>query len=491
MNALSVGLFAVYLASLLAIGVYAWRRSKRTSEDYFVASRSIGPIVLFLSLAATNFSAFTFFGFAGAAYKFGLAYYGIMAFGTGFMALSFYFIGKKVWYLGKKNGYITPPELIGDRFKSDALRTLFLIVMVVFTLPYLATQAIGGGIAINQLTEGEVSYEMGAVVVTVVILLYVTIGGMRADAYTDVLQGVLMIVTMLAAVGIVSSGLGGFTTANERLATEWPDLVSRPGGADFFTPQVWISYMALWIMCDPMFPQLFQRFYSARDEKSIKFSMVLYAPITAILFLCPVLLGAWGRLEFPGLTGKEPDNILPMMVDAFAPSWVLGIMLSGAFAALMSTADSQLLVMSSMLTRDVYRKWLKKEASQKHEFVVGKLLVVVLALLSLGLALTSVETLFETLTKTTFTGLAVLFPTVIAALYWSRATKWGCIASIAAGELIYAGFYYEILPSSLTGGFLPVIPVVLVAVAALVLVSLAAPKRTAELQKPTGDASTE
>src|SRR4030065_2202726 len=178
MALLSVGLFALYLSSLLAIGAYAWRRSKRTSEDYFVASRAIGRVVLFLSLAATNFSAFTFFGFAGAAYKFGLAYYGIMAFGTGFMALSFYFIGKKVWQLGKKHGYITPPELIGDRFKSDTLRTLFLVVMIVFTLPYLATQAIGGGIAINQLTEGDVSDELGAVVVTVVILLYVNIGGM-------------------------------------------------------------------------------------------------------------------------------------------------------------------------------------------------------------------------------------------------------------------------------------------------------------------------
>src|SRR4030042_743620 len=128
-------MFIVYLASLLGIGYFTWRRGHKTSEDYFVASRSFGPIVLFLSLAATNFSAFTFFGFAGAAYKFGLAYYGIMAFGTGFMAISFYIIGRKVWQLGEKHGYITPPELIGERFKSDTLRMIFLLVMVVFTLP--------------------------------------------------------------------------------------------------------------------------------------------------------------------------------------------------------------------------------------------------------------------------------------------------------------------------------------------------------------------
>jgi len=478
MNALAVGLFATYLASLLVIGAYAWRRSRRSSDDYFVASRSIGPIVLFLSLAATNFSAFTFFGFAGAAYKFGLAYYGIMAFGTGFMAISFYLIGKRVWQLGKKNGYITPPELIGDRFKSDSLRIVFLAVMVVFTLPYLATQAIGGGIALNQLTEGEVSYELGAVIVTAVILAYVFVGGMRADAYTDVLQGVLMIVTMLAAVGIVSAGLGGFTEANTRLSTEFPTLVTRPGGGSYFTPEIWISYMVLWTMCDPMFPQLFARFYAARDERSIKFSMMMYAPITAILFIGPVLIGAWGNLEFPGLTGKEPDNILPMMIDQFAPSWVLGIMLSGAFAALMSTADSQLLALSSMLTRDVYKRWFKKAASQREEFVVGKVLVMGLALVGLALALTSVETLFETLTKTTFTGLAVLFPTTIAALYWKRATKWGCVASIVAGEATYAAFYYGWIPSSLTMGYLPVIPVVLVAVLALLVVSLLTYRKT-------------
>ncbi len=477
MDLVAIAFFASYLAVMILLAIYAYRRSAKTSDDYFVASRSIGPVVLFFTLAATNFSAFTFFGFAGAAYKFGLAYYGIMGFGTGIMALSFFFLGRRIWRLGREKGYITPAELIGDRFSSDSLRMVFLGVMVVFTLPYIATQAIGGGIAFETLTDGEVSYELGAVLVTIVVVAYVTIGGMRADAYTDVLQGIMMFVTLIAAVGIVSAGLGGFTEANTRLAEEFPDLVSRPGGRDYFTPQVWLSFMLLWIFCDPMFPQLFVRFYSARDEKAIKVSMMMYAPITAIVFLCPVLIGAWGNLQFPGLTGSQPDQILPMMVDEFAPSWVLGIMLAGAFAALMSTADSQLLVLSSMLTRDVYKKWVRSDASQRHEFIVGKVLVVGLALLSLAIALSSVETLFETLTKTTFTGLAVLFPTTVAALYWKRANKWGCMASIAAGELLYAGFYFGVVPASYSWGFLPVVPVMIAAAAALVGVSLATSKK--------------
>jgi SSS family solute:Na+ symporter len=208
--------------------------------------------------------------------------------------------------------------------------------------------------------------------------------------------------------------------------------------------------------------------------------MIMYAPITAVLFLAPVLIGAWGNLEFPGLTGNEPDQIMPMMLDRFAPSWVLGIMLSGAFAALMSTADSQLLVLSSMLTRDVYKRWVKKDASQRQEYIVGTSLVVVLALVGLGIALSSVETLFETLTKTTFTGLAVLFPTTVAVLYWKRVTKWGCMASIVGGELVYVGFYFGIFPSDWTFGFLSVVPVIAVAVLLLITISLITEKQRRE-----------
>ncbi|MBP1662428.1 MAG: panF, partial [Thermoplasmatales archaeon] len=121
-----------YFSLLLLMGFIAYRKTKKTPEDYFIAGRSFGPLILFFSLAATNFSAFTFLGFAGNAYKIGLGQYGIMGFGTAFMALMFFIIGRKVWKLGKENRYITPPELIGDRFQSRSLRLLFMGVMVVF-----------------------------------------------------------------------------------------------------------------------------------------------------------------------------------------------------------------------------------------------------------------------------------------------------------------------------------------------------------------------
>ena len=105
--------------------------------------RGIGPVVLFFTLIATNFSAFFFLGFAGVGYRVGYSYYPIMAFGTGLVALAFYFIGFKAWRLGRERGYITPPEMLGDMFQSRALQFVVLVVMVLFTIPYLALQPIG------------------------------------------------------------------------------------------------------------------------------------------------------------------------------------------------------------------------------------------------------------------------------------------------------------------------------------------------------------
>jgi SSS family solute:Na+ symporter len=406
----------------------------------------------------------------------------MMAFGTAFMALSFFFIGRKVWRLGKEKGYITPPELIGDRFRSDSLRMVFLAVMFVFTLPYLAVQTVGGGIALNSLSDGTISYEAGAVIVSLVITAYVMFGGMKGDAWTDVLQGVVMLVSLLAGLGIVSAAMGGFGSASSGIADRFPDLMDGQGGGGFFTLQVWISYMLLWTFADPMFPQLWTRFYAARSERALKTTMVLYPIAVGVLFMAPVLLGVWGNLDLPGLKGAAADTVLPDIISLHSPEWVSGVVLAGAFAALMSTADSQLLVLGSMLTRDIYSRWVRPGASSREEFIVGRALILALAALGLGIALFRVESIFDVLTKTTFTGLAVLFPTTVAALYWDRATKWGCLSSIVGGEVLYALFYFELIPAEWSLGFLPVIPIMAVSTVLLILVSLAT-KRSARLSQ--------
>jgi SSS family solute:Na+ symporter len=454
-------LVLIYFIILLALGFLAHKFTKKTPQDFFLANRSFGSIVLFLTMITTNFSAFTFLGFAGASYKYGLGQYGIMGFGTAIMAIMFYVIGRKVWKLGKENNYITPPELIGKRFNSNGLRLLFMCVMVIFTIPYLATQAIGAGILIQNMTA--VSWQIGAVITMVVIMLYVLSGGMKAIAWTDAIQGIIMIFAVVLAFVFIAISLGGFEAANTAAFNVKPELFTRPGGNDFFMFQMWFSFMILWIFADPMFPQIFSRFYTAKNEKSLKITMILYPLVVSFLFLFPVLIGVWAHGA--GVIPENTDNVLPLMVEKYAQP-IYSFVIIGALAALMSTADSQLLSLSTMLSHDI--PFRKKRIS---EINIGKILVVTLtffAIIFVVLGYNPNVGIMGTLVKTTFSGLAVLCPVTIAVLYWKRVTKWGCIASIIFGEISVFLFQYNILPSF---GFLSAIWALLIAIVVLVFVS--------------------
>jgi len=453
----------VYFVVLLVLGFLAYKKTGKTPEDYFLANRSFGSIVLFFTLIATNFSAFTFLGFAGNAYKTGFGQYGIMGFGTAMMAIMFYIIGRKVWRLGKEKKYITPPELIGDRFNSYGLRLLFMGVMVIFTIPYLAVQAIGAGIIIQSMAN--IGWQVGAVITMIIIMFYVLFGGMRGSGWTDIIQGIVMILAMLFAVVLIAINLGGFEAANIAAYNVKPELFTRPGGKGVFLPQIWFSFMLLWVFADPMFPQIFSRFYTAKNEKSLKTSMIFYPVVVSFLFLFPVLIGVWAHGAGVILLEGEYDTVLPLMVKKFAPS-VYGFVMVGALAALMSTADSQLLSLSTILARDLPFKKFKIS-----EIIVGKILVVALSVFTILYVVSGYNPkagIMGTLVSTTFSGLAVLCPTAIAALYWKKATKYGCIGSIILGELFVFLFQFNIIQGF---GFLPAIWGVLVSFLALIFIS--------------------
>jgi len=459
----------IYFILLVFLGIYANKRTKKTPEDYFLAGRSFGPILLFFTLAATNFSAFTFLGFADKAYSTGFGQYGIMAFGTAIMAIMFYLIGRKVWILGKEKGYVTPPELIGDRFNSTSLRLVFMSAMVIFTIPYLATQAVGAGYLIQDMIG--IGWQISAVVTMLIIMVYVLFGGMRGSGWTDVIQGIIMISAMTLAVVIIAINLGGFEAANAASEAINPQLFNRPGLDSYFIPQLWFSFMLLWIFADPMFPQIFSRFYTAKDQKSLKIAMIIYPIVVSFLFLFPVLIGVWahGQGISPDFAGGE--SVLPLMVQKFAGS-IYPFVMIGALAALMSTADSQLLSLSTMLSRDIPIK--KKRFS---EILFGKLLIVILTFFAIIFVIIGYDTkvgIMDTLVKTAFSGLGVLCPTTIAALYWKNATKLGCITSIIIGEISVFIYQFEMLP---TFGFLPAIWAILISIIVLIIVSIITNKK--------------
>ncbi|MFH1136037.1 MAG: sodium:solute symporter family protein [Pseudomonadota bacterium] len=457
---------------LMVLGVYAgvlfgvgwWARSKWSAspQNYFLADRGLGPFVFLATMAATNFSAFTVFGASGAGYRDGYAFYPIVGFGTGFMALTFWFIGRKARELALEHGAVTPPGLVRAVYGSRFLSSLFAAVLIVFTLPYLALQPIAAGYALKELLGWP--HFVGAAAVTGIICLYTLRGGLKAVAWTDVFQGLLMFFVLILALVLTAGKVGGLAEAGQKLMAEAPQLFSRPGGEGKYLPPVWFSFMFLWFFCDPMFPQLFQRFMAANDDRTIRRTMLAYPFICSAVFLPPVTLGVLGRLSHPGLTGKAADGILPL-VAADMNNPVLGaLIVVCGLAALMSTMDSQLLTLSSIFSQDIYPLAGGKHAESAWP---GRVFVILLSCVGLALAVNPPGTILS-IASQAFTGLAVLFPTVLFGLYPGWKSTSGAITSIIAGQVGVALDLLGLLP---TGGFMAVVPIMGLSFGAYILVS--------------------
>jgi SSS family solute:Na+ symporter len=447
---IKIAVLAAYFLAILAIGAVTRLRLESSSESYFLADRRLGGVVLLATMAATNFSAFTVFGTSGAGYRDGYGFFPIMAFGTGFMALSFWVIGRRAWRLGRDVGLITAPEMVGHLYRSPALGRLAAVVMIVFTIPYISLQPMAAGYALEELVG--LPYAWGCTLVTAVIVLYTFGGGMRAEAWVDLFQGSFMLALLVATIAIVAGQHGGFVAANHKVMALKPELFARPGALGAYTPGIWFSYLALWFVCDPMFPQLFARFFAARSERAIGRMMLFYPLVCLLVFLPPIAVGVLGHLSVPGLTGRQADRILPLVMNALGGDVMAALVTAAGLAALMSTMDSQLLTLSAVFTRDILPAFGRRG---KAAGLPARIFTVALGSAGLALAYNPPAIMLEIATET-FTGLAVLFPTVVFGLYWKRVHAGPAALSIVAGEAALAAFHFKWLAA---GPFLPVVPV--------------------------------
>jgi SSS family solute:Na+ symporter len=216
----------IYLLAMLAIGLVFRRQSAASSLEYFLAGRRLCRLLLFFTMAATNFSAFTIFGLSGAGYRIGYAFYPVMGFGTGFMALGFWLIGSRISVLAGERGYITPSDFILDRYGSQVLKICFSLVMILLTLPYIAIQAISAGRSLQAMAG--LPYWVGAALVMGFTVLYVAFGGMRSVAWTDLVQAFMIVFFTLAGFALIAVKSGGFIHAVSELDLRHPQLFSRP-----------------------------------------------------------------------------------------------------------------------------------------------------------------------------------------------------------------------------------------------------------------------
>ncbi len=413
----SIAILILYVVFIFALGFRRGSRRSSSLEEFFLRGRSLSWIPLFLTLAATNFSAFTVLGLAGAGYRMGYAFYPAMAFGTGFMALGMYLVGSPLREEGAARGWLSAGDAVRDRLGSDAAEKVFVFFLILFTLPYLALQPIAAGYLLE--TAFGVPYRIGALGVAALIALYTARGGLKSLAKTDVFNGIILfgialVVWVLvrraaSAAGVAGSAIGAGSTAGH-------------GARSMPAPEL-LGYYLLWFMADPVFPQLGQRFLAASGKGALEKSVVAYPLVTTSLFFLTISTGVLGLGFVPGLSGAETDKVWLLAAVKAAGPMLSGVFVLAPLAALVSTMDSQLLALASIIAKDA-----------KVPVARAAPLIYALAAFSAILALFPPADILAFLNKASFLGYAALFPTLFGIFYSKKASAVGALASMIAGE---------------------------------------------------------
>lgn len=430
----ATGLIFLYLLATIVLGVVANRRMSVDMEDFLLYGRKAGFVVLYLTVVATFHSAFAFLGSGGFFYTHGVGFWAAGTW-TVLVGAITYVLGTRIWGLGKAFGYITPADMLADFYESEAVRVAVAVVSVLFTILYIQVQAQGLGYIINVASGGRISFEVGTLVLLVVAAVYLMAGGLRAVYWTDVLQGVWMYLAVWIGALVLSFELfGGPLELWRAVAAERPDLLTLPGPEGFFTPGMWIG-MTITLSFGIVFqPHMMIRYYTAIDAKTLKLLGATTPIYLVTLYLPAALVGLGGALVLPDL--PIPDQVFPELLFRYAPAWLTGVILAGATAAAMSTLDSILHANMTVLTRDVYQRYVAPDATQAHYVLVGRILVVALLVVGYLLSVNTFD-LLVVLVTLSGSGALQLMPGILGVCFPGGSggtfTRAGVLAGLGAG----------------------------------------------------------
>ncbi len=453
----------------------------KTASDYFIAGRSISLWVFVLAATATSFSGWTFMGHPGLIYRDGFQY----AYAS-FYAITIPFTGviflKRQWMLGKRFGFVTPGEMLSSYFKSDTIRLLVVLVALIFSIPYLGLQLRASGFLFNVLTDGLLGVEVGMWLLSLVVIIYVASGGLRAVAYVDTMQAILLALGIIAIGIIAVNFVGGWDRLNEGIAAlanfdtkRTPDgyshYVAIPGVIQFVsngpsaTGGAWTGIMILTYMFALMGIQSAPAFsmwaFSNHSPKpfapqqvwasafGIGFILMVFTAMqglgghflgadTAFAAAHPELVnnvmaeGLQGKdlMESAGKQGMLVPQLIRLMADA-AP-WLVGLLSVCALAAMQSTGAAYMSTAGGMLTRDILKRFVMPNASHGQQKFWGRVGVVFIVLAALMVATHATDALVL------LGGLAVaygfqMWPALIAVCWWPWLTRQGVVLGLIAG----------------------------------------------------------
>ncbi|MCB2197771.1 sodium:solute symporter family protein [bacterium] len=363
----------LYLSGLLLIG-WVGRRAKKenTLADHFLAGRNLGLVVLFFTLYATQYSGNTLIGFAGNAYRRGFI---MMMSVTAMMAVVAIILlyAPRLQVLSRKHDYITPSDFILDRYQSPLLALMISLLGIWAMANYILSNLIAIGTIVETSTGGTIPFAVGVIGLSLVMVVYESLGGMRSVAWTDLMQGAILMVGIGLLFVLVFTLYDGPLTIARELNLSRPDLFAAPSWEE---KRGWLSTIILLAFGIAIYPHLVQRFFAARDQRALRRSlqsMVFMPFITTLLVVLVAIVGLW---RFPELSRADSERILLLVINDMAShipllSIMLVLFVSASVAAIMSTVDSALLTLSSLFTQDLYKPATKR-TDQAHLTTVGK-----------------------------------------------------------------------------------------------------------------------
>lgn len=435
--------FACYLLGMLLIGASYMKKTK-DSEDFFLGGRGLSGWVAALSAQASDMSGWLLMGLPGAVYALGTGQIWIavgLFIGT---ALNWIFVAKRLRrYTIRANNSLTLPKYLENRF-HDKHRILLLIssvAILIFFLVYTASGLAAGGKLFNSVFG--LDYKVCLTIGTVVILSYTFMGGFMAVCVTDFIQGLLMLIGVITVpiIAFMLVGAGNVMdniTATGVEAKAFFDPITSADGSSYSFVDI-ISQLG-WALGYFGMPHIIVRFMAIKNEKEIKKSRFIGIGWCALSLVFACIIGIVGRAYLPLLEGSNTEKVFIEMIqkvftDDIGIAFIGGIFLCGILAAIMSTADSQLLVTASSVSEDIYHSVINKKASSKTVLLVSRLTVIAVAVIAYLIALDPDSSVMG-LVSDAWAGLGASFgPIVLMSLYWKRTNIAGAVAGIASGAV--------------------------------------------------------
>ncbi|EGL83834.1 sodium/pantothenate symporter [Caldalkalibacillus thermarum TA2.A1] len=462
----------IYLFATFIIGIYLHKYLKKRKtdfqEEFFVGGRSLGPIVLAFTMLASAASVGTFIGSPGMAYNVGFSW-ALVTMTQVFMGVYILgILGKKFAIVARKINAVTLTDFLRERYKSHAVVIGSALGIIIFIGAYMVAQFVGGARILEAITG--LPYHVGLLIFGLTVVLYTAIGGFRAVAVTDAIQGIMMIVGGVLLWIMFMLKTDGFSVLMSELAVKHPEMLTLPSEANI-TPLMLFSYFFLLGIACIGLPHASVRGMIYKDADSMHRAIIYSGIIMGLFSIGFVTLGPVTKVLYPEM--EVADMALPILILDIMPGWIAGLILAAPLAAIMSTVDSMLLVTSSSIVKDLYLNYINPDASDKK---IAKLTYMTTLVIGVGVVLFSLTPpeYVQLIVLYAIGGLeATFFAPIVLGLYWKRATGWGAIASMYSGLISYL-VIANWFPNPF--GMHTIVTALTISIVAMVIVSLATPK---------------